>query len=210
MERYRADALAGPLSSRSDDLNEPLLALPPVSTAPPTSDELPPASKVALILEAENEIRSLERDLREVEALEQRGIVGASKLAGEFARLWTVQLLQRVEYSLILRSPAEHEPLKSELAQVKTALVPISTSYASLETRTNALLSRYNDYVCSSSLVGSPSRADLPLTLLADLYALRNLHLVERYRLGCRGGGHQARKGAEPGARHFLDLAPKD
>jgi hypothetical protein len=59
-----------------------LLSLPPVSTSVPTSDELPAASKVALILEAENEIRSLERDLREVEALEQRGIVGAGKLAG--------------------------------------------------------------------------------------------------------------------------------
>ncbi|ORY78444.1 hypothetical protein BCR35DRAFT_279742 [Leucosporidium creatinivorum] len=108
------------------DLNEPLLSLPPVSTAAPTSDELPPASKVALILEAENEIRSLERDLREVEALGQRGIVGAGKLA-------------------------EHEPLKSELTQVKADIAPVSTAYTSLEARTNALLSRYNDYISTLS-----------------------------------------------------------
>lgn len=36
--------------------------------------------KIALILEAENEIKSLERELREIELLDQRGVVGAGEL----------------------------------------------------------------------------------------------------------------------------------
>ena len=38
-------------------------------------------------MEAENEIKALERELREIEALEQRGVVGAGKLEGKLLLL---------------------------------------------------------------------------------------------------------------------------
>lgn len=41
-----------------------------------------PQAKVVLILESEGEIRQIERELREVDTLEQRGVVGAGTLAG--------------------------------------------------------------------------------------------------------------------------------
>lgn len=39
--------------------------------------------RAALILESEPEIRQLERELREVQLLDERGVVGAGKLGGE-------------------------------------------------------------------------------------------------------------------------------
>lgn len=70
-----------------DDLNEPLLRLPPLS---PLSNHLSDSTslnvleKVALILESDAEIKSIEKDLREIESLDERGVVGAGKLAGKF------------------------------------------------------------------------------------------------------------------------------
>lgn len=43
-----------------------------------------PQAKVALVLESEHEIRQLERELREVETLDARGVVGAGNLVGEW------------------------------------------------------------------------------------------------------------------------------
>ncbi|KAI5480796.1 hypothetical protein MNV49_007206 [Pseudohyphozyma bogoriensis] len=106
------------------DLNEPLLRLPPVSGQ--EGDALTPQAKVALILESENEIRQLERELREVDTLDQRGVVGAGKLA-------------------------DHEPLKRELEALQTTAAPLASSYASLEARTNKLLAEYNDYISTLS-----------------------------------------------------------
>ncbi|GAA5959457.1 hypothetical protein JCM21900_003762 [Sporobolomyces salmonicolor] len=107
------------------DLNSPLLSVAPLP-ASPSVDEVTPQAKVSLILEAEHEIRSLERDLREIEALEARGVVEAGKLA-------------------------KHESLKEPLDEVRTAALPIAQGYASLEARTTALLQRYNDYISTLS-----------------------------------------------------------
>ncbi|KAL8293116.1 hypothetical protein RQP46_000810 [Phenoliferia psychrophenolica] len=102
------------------DLNAPLLRLPPAPTQ--GLDEMTPQAKVALILESEGEIRQIERELREVETLEQRGVVGAGNLA-------------------------DHEQLKPALEELKATVTPEVASYASLEARTTALLSRYNEYI---------------------------------------------------------------
>ncbi|GAA5912732.1 hypothetical protein JCM5296_006553 [Sporobolomyces johnsonii] len=107
------------------DLNSPLLSVAPLPASPST-DEVTPQAKVSLILEAEHEIRSLERDLREIEALEGRGVVEAGRLA-------------------------EHEGLKEPLDEVRTAARPIAQDYASLEARTTALLQRYNNYISTLS-----------------------------------------------------------
>lgn len=42
-----------------------------------------PQAKAALLFEAESEMRALERDLTEIERLDERGVVGPGKLAGE-------------------------------------------------------------------------------------------------------------------------------
>ncbi|GAA5881010.1 hypothetical protein JCM1840_007218 [Sporobolomyces johnsonii] len=107
------------------DLNSPLLSVAPLPASSST-DEVTPQAKVSLILEAEHEIRSLERDLREIEALEGRGVVEAGRLA-------------------------EHEGLKEPLDEVRTAARPIAQGYASLEARTTALLQRYNNYISTLS-----------------------------------------------------------
>lgn len=66
----------------ADELNSPLLtpALPsaPLEPDAPSSS----ASKLALVLEAEHDLRTLERDLRELAVLDERGVVGAGQLAG--------------------------------------------------------------------------------------------------------------------------------
>lgn len=66
----------------ADEINEPLLRAPALSN--PNPDELPPSTKLMMVLEAEQELRQLERELREIDALDSRGVVGAGELEGEF------------------------------------------------------------------------------------------------------------------------------
>ncbi|SCZ97708.1 BZ3500_MvSof-1268-A1-R1_Chr4-3g07393 [Microbotryum saponariae] len=112
------------------DLNEPLLTVPPVPYHHPSSsathDDLTPHSKVSLILEAEYEIRQLEWELRQIALLDDQGVVGAGELA-------------------------QHQDLRTELAQTKQDVKPLAASYQELEHKTHNLLSRYNDYVRPSA-----------------------------------------------------------
>ncbi|GAA5896672.1 hypothetical protein JCM6882_005756 [Rhodosporidiobolus microsporus] len=111
------------------DLNAPLLSvapIPPGSSSSSGGEDVTPQAKVSLILEAENEIRTLERELREIQVLDERGVVGAGKLG-------------------------DHEPLKPLLAELRQAATPIAASYASLETRTTSLLHQYNNYISTLS-----------------------------------------------------------
>ncbi|GAA5847884.1 hypothetical protein JCM3766R1_003169 [Sporobolomyces carnicolor] len=108
------------------DANAPLLSVAPVPINPPDQDALTVPAKVSLILEAEHDIRALERDLREVETLHQRGVVEAGRLA-------------------------EHKPLKGTLEQLTEGTQPVAEAYASLEDRTMILLQQYNDYITNLS-----------------------------------------------------------
>ncbi|GAA5868826.1 hypothetical protein JCM8547_002840 [Rhodosporidiobolus lusitaniae] len=109
------------------DLNAPLLSVAPVPLlAGSSSADVTPQAKVSLILEAENEIRALEKELREIAVLDERGVVGAGKLG-------------------------EHEALKPQLVQLRQATGPVASSYTSLEQRTTALLQQYNDYISTLS-----------------------------------------------------------
>ncbi|GAA6060149.1 hypothetical protein JCM10212_001446 [Sporobolomyces blumeae] len=107
------------------DYNAPLLSIPPVPAAPDEL-EVTPQAKVALTLEAEHELRQLERGLREIETLEQRGVVEAGKLP-------------------------EHEALVPRLEQLETNLAPIVREHAAIEQRTTTLLQRYNDHIATLS-----------------------------------------------------------
>ncbi|GAA6003244.1 hypothetical protein JCM10207_001822 [Rhodosporidiobolus poonsookiae] len=110
------------------DLNAPLLSVAAVPLAPSSPDgtDVSPHAKVALILECENEIRTLECELRELGVLDERGVVGAGKLG-------------------------DHEALKPDLAALQQSTRPVASSYASLEARTTALLQQYNDYIANLS-----------------------------------------------------------
>lgn len=45
--------------------------------------DLTPQGKALLILEAEQEIYTCDRELREIDTLEERGVAGAGRLSGE-------------------------------------------------------------------------------------------------------------------------------
>lgn len=66
-----------------DDLNSPLLSVAPLPIHQGHSNDLSFEAKVSLILEAETEITTLERELREIDILHQRGVVEVGKLSGE-------------------------------------------------------------------------------------------------------------------------------
>ncbi|GAA5977000.1 hypothetical protein JCM11641_002222 [Rhodosporidiobolus odoratus] len=112
------------------DLNSPLLSVAPLPLSSPlcTGEEAPtsPQAKVALILEAEQEVKFLERDLRELAVLDERGVVGAGKLG-------------------------EHEALKADLTALRSRTTPTASSYAALESRTTTLLQTYNNYISTLS-----------------------------------------------------------
>lgn len=57
--------------------------MPQLPTASQSGQDLTAHAKAALILDSENDLKSLDRDLRDIEALEKRGIAGAGRLPGE-------------------------------------------------------------------------------------------------------------------------------
>lgn len=70
----------------TDEVNAPLLVpqLPTAALYASTAgSDLSIHAKASLVLEAEQEIRTIERELREIETLEKRGVAGAGRLAGE-------------------------------------------------------------------------------------------------------------------------------
>ena len=58
---------------------------------PPTYENMTPEELEAFLAEMEPDIRSADRDMREIEMLEKRGVTGAGKLTGQ-------KLLHVVEY----------------------------------------------------------------------------------------------------------------
>jgi hypothetical protein len=80
------------LSPKTDDLNEPLLHLPNPLSSNKEAEPLSISEKTSLVFEADAEIVQLERDLREIELLDNRGFVGAGKLAGKLTQSIFVQL----------------------------------------------------------------------------------------------------------------------
>ncbi|POY70619.1 hypothetical protein BMF94_6397 [Rhodotorula taiwanensis] len=107
------------------DANAPLLTVGALPAAP-ESDRLSPETKATLVLEAENEIRTLERDLRELQVLNERNVVDAGQLE-------------------------EANRLQPGLVDVRAGSKPLISGYSDLETRTTALLQRYNHYISTLS-----------------------------------------------------------
>ena len=130
-----------PLNLLSADDANYLLLLPLLpSEATAGSPEMTAHAKASLILESENDIRATERELRELEALDRRGLAGAGHLAGE-------TLLPYGSSQSLTPCPSEHEQLKPQLDDLLASLPALVESYAQTEDRVTRLLNRYNEYV---------------------------------------------------------------
>ncbi len=105
-----------------------------------------------MVLEAEQELRQLERELREIDALDSRGIVGAGQLGGTHSAAEQAMLPDPVILAdSLLELGAEHATLRPQLGELQTAEAPLATGYGHLDDQANALLGRYNDYVSPKS-----------------------------------------------------------
>ncbi|GAA5966828.1 hypothetical protein JCM8115_002285 [Rhodotorula mucilaginosa] len=108
------------------DANAPLLSIGTLAIEAPGSEGLTAEAKATLVLEAEHEIRTLEKDLRELQVLDEQNVIDAGRLP-------------------------EHEQLKEALAQTRSAAVPLSRKYSDLEARMTVLLQRYNHHISTMS-----------------------------------------------------------
>ena len=94
----------------------------------------------ALLAEMEPEIRAAERDLREIDMLEKRGILGAGKLPGKF----------KSSYRTCIRSfiiCIDHEALRPQLDELQKAHAEDIETATDLERRIANVLRRYTSRV---------------------------------------------------------------
>jgi len=132
-EIYNAVEKAGSESVKrfldSYEANAPLLIpqLPSAAIqANSAGNDLSARAKASLVLEAEHDIRTIERELREIDTLEKRGIAGAGTLAS-------------------------HEKLQPELLEARKQVTDLSSKYSTLESSAESLLSSYDHYVSTIS-----------------------------------------------------------
>jgi len=108
----------------------PAFALSPTTgapgVAPPTYDQLSSEELETLIAELEPDLRTADRDMREVDALEKKGVTAAGKLP-------------------------DHESLKPRLEALAKAEKENVERYVSLEKRVGSLLGRYSSQVTALS-----------------------------------------------------------
>ncbi|KAK9894232.1 hypothetical protein P389DRAFT_181618 [Cystobasidium minutum MCA 4210] len=104
------------------ELNKALLVPQLPTSSAQDGNDLTPAAKAALILDSEQDLKNLDRELREIDTLEKRGMAGAGRLE-------------------------EHEALKPRLAELRKDASKLAGSYGSLESRVENLLTQYDDYV---------------------------------------------------------------
>lgn len=93
-----------------------------IPIAPPTYENMTPAELEAFLTEMEPDIRAAERDLREIAALEDKGVTGAGRLA-------------------------ECKDLQPRLEALLKAQEEDGKMASSLETRIGALMDRYTTRV---------------------------------------------------------------
>lgn len=105
-----------------------------------------------MVLEAAGDIRSAERDLREIELLRSRGVEGAGTLEGDSIR----NLDAGLECSLRLIR-IEVISLNSNLASGIRAAQSRGRDLGAARKQVGELLMRYNDYVSCLRITQSPS-----------------------------------------------------
>lgn len=100
----------------------------------------------ALLQEMEPDIRAADRDMREIEFLERKGVAGAGKLAG----LFMDALFLAVRFSLFLS--IDYEQLQPRLEALITAHGEHLELVASLERSIATLMKRNATQVCPKDL----------------------------------------------------------
>ena len=112
------DLIPGQDDQHADILN-PSFALSG-STAPPNYSSMSSEELGALLAEMEPEIRAAGRDLREIELLEKRGVLGAGKLAGKaFSCCFRI-----IEFTqqILTNALSDHESLHPRLEALQKEL----------------------------------------------------------------------------------------
>ncbi|KAF8159434.1 hypothetical protein B0H34DRAFT_796679 [Crassisporium funariophilum] len=135
------------------------LLVPSSGTTPdaPTYDNMSPEEIDAFLVEMEPDIRAADRDMREIEALENKGVTGAGKLL-------------------------DHEKLQPRLAALLEAYNEDAKLAASLEERIASLVDRHATYVDALSELFVAW--DDTITEAEDKLAIMERERTERLRLG--------------------------
>ncbi|KAG7093695.1 hypothetical protein E1B28_007350 [Marasmius oreades] len=102
----------------------PSFALSGLTSDGPTYDNMSPSDFETYMKELENDIRSADRDMREIEALEAKGVTGAGKLADH------IPLLPRVDN--LLKTYAEDAQRMEALEKRISGVIESQAVYASL------------------------------------------------------------------------------
>jgi hypothetical protein len=103
------------------------------------SDLLPDQVKLAMVLEAAGDVRSAERDLREIELLHARGVEGAGTLEGMPRCLANLVVMANVDPALLL--------FKGDLAQGMRRAETRGKGLDGARKEVGELLLRYNAFV---------------------------------------------------------------
>ena len=141
----RRDTIALVLISNTDDRHAqvltPSFALSGIS-APPSYSSMSTEELDALLAEMEPEIREADRDLREIDILEKRGVLGAGKLEGRFLPCPAMTVLNP-------QPPfTEYEDLAPRIKTLQKAHSEDLAKVADLERRVADVLRQYATRVC--------------------------------------------------------------
>jgi hypothetical protein len=126
-----------------------------------------PEELEAFLAEMEPDIRSADRDMREIEMLEKKGVTGAGKLTGEAIPL--LHIVTTCEFFLV-----DHEKLQPRLDALIAAHHEDLVLAASLEKRIATLMDRHATYV--SRLYTRNSLFEHDLLIRWTLYLSSSLH----------------------------------
>lgn len=110
---------------------------------PPTYDKMSAEEIDAYLTEMEPEIRTADRDMLEIEALDKRGVTGAGRLLG-IPDLFIFSVEDPPKDSWIL----DYEELQPRLKAILDAHEEDARLADSLETRIASLVERHATYVC--------------------------------------------------------------
>lgn len=117
----------------------PSFALAPTNNPSGTLSygELTESELDALLKDMEPDLRAADRDIREIQALDKRGVTGAGKLGGAM-KAQLSNFAGRISHIIV-----EHEPLRSRLEALIKATHHDNLMYRTLEDRLADLLQRY-------------------------------------------------------------------
>ncbi|PPQ91890.1 hypothetical protein CVT25_000765 [Psilocybe cyanescens] len=156
----------------------PSFALSGILPDPPTYDKMTPEEINALLAEMEPDIRSADRDMLEIDALEKKGVTGAGNLPVYRPN----KFVEYFDWTL------EYEKLEPRLQVLLEAYEEDAKLASSLEIKISSLVDRHATYARRFLLVDTLSELfvawDDTLTEAEDKLTLMEREKAERLRLG--------------------------